>query len=95
MGRFRTPLIILALGVIPFFVFIGASSSTTVNGQVVSDSRFNLAGLVMGLIGAGMAFSALRRPDRDDKLRLGLIAVAGLVCLVQVAHSVEIIKLPI
>jgi hypothetical protein len=95
MSRFRTPLVILALGVIPFWFFIGSTSSTTINGEVVSASRLNFAGVIMGLIGAVMAFKALRDGDRGDMLRLGLIALAGVLCLVQMAHSVGIITVPI
>src|SRR5690606_1638888 len=95
MDRFRTPLIILALGIVPFWLFVGSTSTTTVNGQVVSDHRFNIAGLVLGLIGAGMALRALREGARGDGRRLGLIVAAGIVCLLQVAHSVGVITLPI
>lgn len=45
----------------------------TINGEVVRDSRFNLAGLVMGVIGAGMAWGALRERLNRDRLRLVLI----------------------
>ncbi len=95
MDRFRTPLIILALGIVPFWLFIGTSSSTTVNGQVVSDHRFNIAGLVLGLVGVAMAFRALREGARGDGLRLGLIVAAGVVCLLQIAHSVGLVTLPV
>lgn len=95
MDRFRTPLIILALGVAPIWIFIGSTSTTTINGEVVSDHSFNIAGLILGLIGVVMAFRAVREGDRSDGLRLGLIVVAGLVCLLQIAHSVGVISLPI
>lgn len=95
MSRFRTPLIILILGLLPFWLFIGSSNTLTINGEVVRDSRFNLAGLVMGVIGAGMAWSALRDRLNRDRLRLVLIAIAGMVCLLQIAHSVELIRIPI
>ena len=95
MTRFRTPFVILALGLIPIWLFIGSTSTTTINGKIVSDQSFNIAGLVLGLIGAGKAFAALREGVRADPLRSGLIAVAGAVCLLQVAHSVGLIALPV
>ncbi len=95
MDRFRTPAIILALGLVPFWLFIGFSSSSTVNGQTVSEINFNVAGLVLGLIGAGMALSALRTDRRGDGLRVALIAAAGLICLLQLAYSVGLVSLPL
>ncbi len=95
MDRFRTPAIILALGLVPFWLFIGSSSSTVVNGQTVTESHFNIAGLILGLIGAGMALSALRNDRRGDGLRVALIVGAGLICLLQLAYSVGLISLPI
>lgn len=95
MDRFRTPAIVLALGLLPFWLFIGSSSSTTVNGQIVSESHFNIAGLVLGLVGAGMALSALRNDRRGDGLRVAMIVAAGLICLLQVAYSVGLVSLPL
>lgn len=92
MPRFKTPLIILILGLLPFWLFIGGSSTTTVNGEVVQDSSFNLAGLILGLIGAGMALSALRDPiARQDQPRLALIVAAGALCVYQLVRSVGIL----
>jgi hypothetical protein len=95
MDRFRTPLIILALGLAPFWVFIGSTSTTTINGEVVSDHSFNIAGLILGLIGVVMALQAVRTGDHSDGLRLALIVGAGLICLLQIAHSVGVISLPV
>lgn len=92
MSRFSRPLIALALAVIPFFLFIGTTSTVTVNGETVSDSRFNIAGLVMAVIGIGLVFGVLRS-SRDDTARKALAAVAGLLCLVQIASSLDVVRI--
>ncbi|WEK03420.1 MAG: hypothetical protein P0Y65_14615 [Candidatus Devosia phytovorans] len=93
MSRFSKPLIVLALAILPFFLFLGTTDSVRVNGELVSDNRFNLGGLVMAVIGLGMVFGMLRPSAPRDGLRKALAALAGLLCLVQVANSVDIIRI--
>lgn len=93
MPRFYKPLIALALAIIPFFLFLGISNTTSVNGQIVSDSRLNLGGLLMAVIGLGLAFAVLRPSAPKDAARKALAALAGLLCLVQIANSLDVIRI--
>ncbi len=88
-----TPLVALALAIIPFFVFLGASNTVTLNGEVVADSRFNLGGLIAAVIGLGLVFSTWRSPATSSGLRKGLAALAGVLCLVQVANAVDLVRI--
>lgn len=92
MSRFSKPLIALLLAVLPFFVFIGSTNSVTVNGELVTDDRFNLGGLIMAIIGLGIVWNVLRPSAPKDGLRRGLAVVAGVLCLVQVANSIDVIR---
>lgn len=92
MSRFSKPIAALALAIIPFFIFIGSTDMVTVNGEVVSDNRFNLGGLIMAAIGLGMVFAVLRPSAPKDPMRKAIAAVAGLLCLVQVASSIDVIR---
>ena len=93
MSRFSKPLIALALAIIPFFLFLGTTNLVTVNGEVVSDDRFNLGGLIMAAIGLFIVFGILRPSAPKDAARKGLAAVAGILCLLQIANSVDVIRI--
>lgn len=92
-GSLSKPLVILALAIVPFFVFLGTADSVRINGELVSDNRFNLGGLIMAVIGLCMAFGILRSSAPGDGKRKALAAVAGLLCLVQVANSIDVIRI--
>lgn len=93
MSRFTQPLIALALAIIPFFLFLGTTEMVRVNGEVVSDNRFNLGGLIMAVIGLVVVFGVLRPSAHKDAARKAVAAVAGLLCLVQIANSVDVIRI--
>lgn len=93
MSRFSKPLFALALAIVPYFLFIGTTDMVTVNGDVVSDNRFNLGGLVMAIIGLGMVWSVLRPSAPRDAARKGLAVVAGLFCALQIASSIDVIRI--
>lgn len=93
MSHFSKPLIALALAIIPFFLFVGPTDTVTINGEVVSDNRFNLGGLVMAIVGLGMVFSALKPSAPKDAARKGVAAIAALLCLVQIANSIDVIRI--
>lgn len=93
MSRFTKPLIALALAVIPFFLFIGSTDMVTVNGEVVADNRLNLGGLVMAVAGLILVFRVLKPSAPKDAARKGIAVVAGLLCLVQIANSVDVIRI--
>ncbi len=93
MSRFSKPLIALALAIVPFFLFIGTTDTVTLNGEVVSDNRFNLGGLIMAAIALGMVWSVLRPSAPKDAARKGLAMVAGLFCALQVVSSLDLIRI--
>ncbi|WP_419896385.1 hypothetical protein [Roseomonas sp. USHLN139] len=88
----RRPLLAIALALLPFWLFLGASNELRVNGELVGGSRFNLGGLAMALAGLGLAVGILReRPRRTPRLALALLALP--LCLFQAAVSAEILSL--
>lgn len=93
MSRFSKPIIALILALAPFFLFFGTTNTVTVNGEIVQDSQFNLGGLLMGLIGLGIAFSVLRTSAPKDKAAKVLAAIAGFASIVQMANAVELVRL--
>ncbi|WP_159999326.1 hypothetical protein [Roseomonas sp. 18066] len=87
----RRPLVAIALGLVPFWLFLGFSNEVRVNGALVGDSRFNLGGLAMALIGIGLAIGTLReRPRRLPPLVLAALALP--ICLLQAAVSAEFLS---
>lgn len=94
--RLRPPLIGLVLGILPLWLFVGTSESYSVNGQLVSQSRFNLLGLVLAGIGLAMVVRLLWNdgPWAERWLpRTVLAAIAVMVCLAQLAYSVGLLDL--
>jgi hypothetical protein len=93
MSRFRTPIIAALLAIIPFFMFFGAANTLTVNGELVSDSRLNLLGVGMALAGIVLVFGVVRPSAPKDAARKGLAALAGLLCMVQLANAIDVIRI--
>lgn len=98
-ARLKVPLVALILGIIPFFLFIGSQQTTTVNGELIVDSRLNFGGIVLSLIGLGLVIGFLRpRSDRHNTQRsmpitLKLLAVvASLVCIAQFIVSIDLVR---
>ncbi|WP_131829616.1 hypothetical protein, partial [Teichococcus deserti] len=87
----RRPLMAIALALLPFWLFLGAANEVRVNGALVGGSRFNLGGLVMALVGLGMAVGILRERPRWAP-RLVLAALALPLCLFQAAVSAELLS---
>lgn len=92
MSRFSKPLLALAFAILPFFLFVGSTNVTTINGEVVVDSRFNVLGAVLGLAGLWIAFRAFRSPAGDGAVK-GSAAAAGILCVVQLASAVDLIRI--
>ncbi|RDE07674.1 hypothetical protein [Pelagibacterium lacus] len=92
LSRFKTPLIAILLGVLPYFIFVGSSQTITVNGAVVRDEQFNLLGIVLAVVGLWLAFTVLRPSAPGDVVRKALAGIAALLCLVQLAASADIIR---
>ncbi len=95
--RLRQPLIAMLLGILPLWLFVGMSQTTTVNGQVVQDSSLNLLGVILAIAGLVMVFKMLR----DDRSygrqprwwpRTILAILAGLVCALQVVQSLGLYR---
>lgn len=92
LSRFKTPLIAILLGVLPYFIFLGSSQTVTINGTMVRDEQFNLLGIVLAVIGLWLAFTVLRPSAPKDAARKALAGIAALLCLVQFAASVGLIR---
>lgn len=93
MSRFSKPLIALALAIIPFFVFLGTTDMVTVNGEVVSDNRFNLVGLVMAIAGLVIVWGIVKPSAPKDAARKSVAVLAGLLCCVQIANAIDAIRI--
>lgn len=91
-SRFKTPLIAIVLGVVPFFIFLGSSQTMTVNGVTVRDEQFNLLGIALAIIGLWLALTVLRPSAPRDFPRKILAAVAVLLCLLQLATSFGFVR---
>lgn len=87
----RRPLVAIALGLLPFWLFLGASNEVRVNGELVGGSRFNFGGLVLAAIGLSIAIGVLRETPRWAP-RLALAALAVPLCLLQLAVSAELLS---
>jgi hypothetical protein len=86
-----TPLGVVLLGLLPFVVFVGTRSTTTVNGEVVRHEEVNLAGLVLAIAGLILAFRVVRSPGSNRIVRSVIAGVGSLLCLVQLPLSVGLI----
>lgn len=85
MSHLSKPIIALILGIVPFFLFIGTTSMTTLNGEVVAESRFNFGGILLALIGIGLAWKSLSG-GRVLAQKI-LAALAVLICVLQLISS--------
>ncbi|WP_167006868.1 hypothetical protein [Mumia sp. ZJ430] len=81
------PLVAIALAVLPFWVFGGSSSTTTVNGEVVSEQSLNLLGLLLAALAIGIGVKRLRMRGGNPVVRRSLAAVAIVAGLVQLPIS--------
>lgn len=88
----KTPIVALALGVVPFFLFVGSSQSVTINGTVVRDEQFNLLGALLALVGLGLAVRTLLSRDHKALVSKAVAGLAVLVCLVQLAASFDLVR---
>jgi hypothetical protein len=86
------PLGVVALGLLPFVVFVGTTSTTTVDGEVVRHEELNVAGLVMAIAGLALAFRVVRGPGRNRTVRSVIAGVGALLCIVQVPLSVGLLS---
>jgi hypothetical protein len=85
------PLGVVALGLLPFVVFVGTTSSTTVNGEVVRQEELNVAGLVMAIAGLFLAFRVVRGPGRNRIVRSVIAGAGALLCVVQLPLSIGLL----
>ena len=92
MSRFSRPLLALLCAIVPFFVFLGSTSTTTIKREGVMDTRFNLLGVVLGAVGLWLAFRVLRAPVRDAAAK-SVAAIAAVFCLAQLASSFDVIRI--
>lgn len=88
----KTAFLALALGVIPFFLFVGSSHTVTINGAVVRDEQFNLVGAILAIVGLGLALWTLLSQDTKAVVSKAVAGVAVLVCLLQLAASFDLVR---
>lgn len=92
LSRVKTPIIALALGLVPFFLFVGSSHTVTVNGTVVQDEQFNFVGALLAVGGLWLALRTLLRPDANAVVSKVLAGIAVVVCLLQLAASFNLVR---
>ncbi|TBV06738.1 hypothetical protein [Phytopseudomonas dryadis] len=93
MSHLKKPLIAIILAIIPFFVFLGSQDTVRVNGVVTADNRFNILGVVLGLVAVGMALSILKPSASGSVARKALGALAGLLGVVQVVAAFDVVRI--
>jgi hypothetical protein len=94
MSLTKNDILGLIAGIIPFFVFIGSSSTSSVNGQVVSQSSLNLVAIIGGVIAVGMAFVGFRSLSErggNRNLYLALFAVLLVLGVFQVVRGIGLV----
>jgi|GEM_PF-2986087 len=84
------PLVGVVLAVVPFWVFGGTTSRTTVNGEVVTEAAVNLLGLVLAAAAVVIGVKRLRQRGGAVAVRRTLAAVAIVAGLVQVPFSLGV-----
>ena len=87
---FRIPAFALLLGLLPFWVFVGAGETKVYNGETIELSHFNLMGFVLAVVGLLMALQWIfrREPDAPRPLLAVVLSIAAVVvCLVQAAET--------
>ncbi|ALM83095.1 hypothetical protein [Bordetella sp. N] len=90
--RLRRPLMVVILGLLPFWLFFGTSEQVTVNGAQVRDSSFNFFGLILPLIGLVLAVKMLRKDGSYGEParwlpRTVLVVLGALLCLFQLGQN--------
>ncbi|GLZ36746.1 hypothetical protein [Actinokineospora sp. NBRC 105648] len=80
--------------VLPYFLFIGASQTVTVNGRVTVDQQLNVLGVIAGLGAIAIAWSMAMKweteADKAPKWRIAAVVI-GLAGAVQVVYSLGLL----
>ncbi|CAB3722800.1 hypothetical protein LMG1873_04073 [Achromobacter piechaudii] len=90
--RLRRPLAAMLLGLLPFWLFMGSTQQTLVNGKLVQDSSFNILGLILAIAGLVMAAKMLKKDGSYGEpprwwARTVLCVAAVLLCVFQIGQS--------
>lgn len=93
MYNLKKPILAIILAIIPFFVFFGSQKTVKINDALTSDSRFNILGVILGMIAIGMAISVLRTSGSGGAMCKGLGAVAGLLGAVQIVAAFDLVRI--
>ncbi|MBR0683736.1 hypothetical protein GXW74_24885 [Roseomonas eburnea] len=91
---------VAVLLLLPFVVFVGESSRAVVNGRVVSQYQVNYLGVVLALVGLGLALAMVIRRSLSQRLDApatpawarALAAVLALLCLGQAAMQAGLVQ---
>lgn len=85
------PVVAIVLAVLPFWVFGGSSSSTTVNGEVVSEQSVNLLGVVLAVAAIVIGVKRVRGEGGNVAVRRTLSVVAIVIGVVQLPLCVGLL----
>lgn len=84
------PLVGIVLAVVPFWVFGGTTSRTTVNGEVVTETAINLLGLVLAAVAVAIGVKRLLQKGGAVAVRRTLATLAVVAGVVQVPFSLGV-----
>lgn len=84
----RKPLVALVLGLLPFVLFVGIYNTVTINGELVREESINILGLVLAVIGLGLAVRSFG-PVAEHTTPCRILAIAAiLVCILQIPATI-------
>ncbi len=90
-GRFsQSEILGVILGILPFFISFSSRSTSTVNGQVVSSSYFDIFAVGCGIICVILAFASAR--SRLPKLKTDRWVSIGIVAVILILGVVQILR---
>lgn len=88
----RKPLLALFLGVLPYVAFVGATSSTRINGRLVQQDEVNLFGLALAAAGLVVVWRYMRTPTGRSSVANVVAVVSVIACLVQIPVSAGVVS---
>src|SRR5262245_66053812 len=92
----RSMLWALGCALAPFVVYVGSSTTHTVNGQVTSHTDYNYAGIVLGVVAIMLAVKAVLRlpveaPTQPRALHLVAGAAVAALAVYQIARGASLL----
>ncbi len=84
------PLLALILGLLPYVAFVGAWSTTRINGRLVQQDEVNIFGFALAVAGLVVAWRYIRAPTGRSPKANVVAFLAVIACLVQILASAGI-----